>query len=342
MSDIEAAAKAQSPQGLSEDDATFLAACQPKLDRLEGLRLKKFASLNRRKKLALPIGAVVTPVLGFIDYWLILLQRGNDDGFVGVTIGGLVLLWWWVTVPQRQYARAYKAEILPEITRLFGEFDYAPKGKIPMEAMKPSRIVPSHTRYSAEDHFSGRYRGVGIAFSEIVLKRKSGRSTTTVFKGLAILLTYDAQKFHGHTILTRDRGAIGEWLQAKTAKLERADLTDPEFEKRFDVFTSDQVEARYLIDPAIVENIKALHAEFEGKDFRAAFFEDRVLVLIASSKNHFEPAAIDQPAYDAAGVLSMKREVGQILSIVDRLALYDWRALAGPATLDEHRQETGG
>lgn len=305
--------------------SSFLDKCRPKLEKLESVRLEKLRAFKFRKKLAAPIGVVLTPVFGFIDYWLLLLQRGNDDSAAGLTIVALGALWAWVTHPKRQYARAYKQNILPEIARLFGDFEYQAKGKIPMAAMKPSKIIPAHTSYKSEDFFAGEYNDVGINFSEIKLTKKSGKTTKTVFKGLAILLTHGTRKFYGHTILTRDQGAVGAWFKAQTSTLKRADLVDPEFEKLFDVFTNDQVEARYLIDPLIVENLKTLYREYDGKKMMAAFYDDHFLILIGSNVNHFEPASIHTPATDADGLLSMKNEIGQILSIIDRLSLYDPR-----------------
>jgi len=47
--------------------------------------------------------------------------------------------------------------------------------------------------------------------------------------------------------------------------------------------------------------------------------------LIGSNVNHFEPASIHTPATSENDLLAMHREIGQILSIVDRLSLYDPR-----------------
>ena len=304
------------------DTQAFLDQCRDKLDRLEALRLDKKRTYETRKKIGKPAAVVLTPVLGFVDYLAFRLM-GGEDAFVAVTIAGLALLWGWVTQPKRAYARAYKTKILPEIAGLFGDLSYDPKGKIKMDALRPSKIIPGHTAYTSEDYFSGVYRDVQIEFSEIMLRRQQGRSSKTVFDGLAIMLSYEAKTFAGHTVLVRDTGKVGAWFKASSLGLERADLTDPVFEDLFDVFTSDQVEARFLLDPAIIENIRALYLAYDGVGLSAAFFEDRALILIGSRKNHFEPASIDKPASSPESLLSMRQEVGQILSIIDRLALYD-------------------
>ena len=309
----------------NEDDRSFLLKAEPKLKELEAIRLAKLKIFGWRKKMAIPIATVITPILGYIDYWLFIIQRGNEEGVIGASAGGIALIWAWVTKPKRDYAKAYKTKLLPEIAGLFGEFTYNVKGKIPMKAMKPSKIVPRHSGYTSEDLFSGEYRGVGISFSEIKLAKQRGKRSKIVFNGLAVLLTHGTRKFQGHTILTKDQGKVGKWFKKQISNLKRANMVDPEFERLFDVYTSDQTEARYLIDPLIIESLKGLYQEYNGKRLFAAFYDKQVLIMIESPENHFEPAAITVPATNEEELLSMKREVAQIISIVDRLSLYDAR-----------------
>ena len=105
--------------------------------------------------------------------------------------------------------------------------------------------------------------------------------------------------------------------------LKRANLVDPVFEERFDAYTNDQVEARYLIDPAMIERLNAMYEEYDGNKMAAAFYDSKMLILIASKHNYFEPAELEVPATDPRSILSMKKEIGEILSIVERLELYD-------------------
>lgn len=288
--------------------AEFIIRCRPKLAALEAIRLVNFTAFKRRKKIAIPVAVVL--ISPFVFMFNILI--------VGLSAAGL---WYWVTSPKRDYAQAYKSKILPEIAELFGNFTYDMKGEIPMNAMTPSGIVPRHTRYKSEDHFSGLYKGVSIDVSEIKLTKQAGKSRVTVFNGLAVLLSGEIKPFNGHTIITKDKTKIGEWAQSKITGLKRANLVDLEFERLFDVFTTDQTEARYLIDPVIMENLKTLQSEYNGDSLTASFYDDHVLILIGSKTNHFEPAKIDTVATNETELLAMQSEFGQILSIVDRLPL---------------------
>ena len=314
-----------------QDDMDFLEQSKKHLEKLEVYRKEKFKIYKWRKRIAIPTAVILTPITGSIDYWLLWLQSSNDDSAAGLTIAMIGGLYWWVTQPKRQYVDAYKKKMLPKIAKLFGNFTYDLNGKIDVAKMLPSKILPKHDRYESEDCFVGKYKGVDMEFCEVDFKeRRRSKNRTyyvTIFKGLAILLDMKTKKFYGHTMLDKNRGKISEWFKEKSHKLKRANLVDPEFEKIFDVYTNDQVEARYLIDPVMMERLKGLQEEYDGESMTAAFYDSKMLVLIQSKHNYFEPADLEIPATDPRSVLSMKKEIGEILALIDRLNLYDPNAL---------------
>ncbi len=317
-----------------DDEKSFMERSQQQLVMLEEIRQEKLASFLFRKKIAIPTAAIITPALAYADYWLMFLHMSKDDeGAAGLSVFFLGALYTWVTSPRRQYAKAYKERILPEIAKLFGNFTYDMDGQIPLHHMQKSKILPRHDKYESEDYFIGQYKGVNIQFSEVDFKQKRRSKNRTyyvsVYKGLAILLDMQTKKFYGHTMLERDKGKVSEWFKERSSKLKRANLVDPEFEKMFDVYTNDQVEARYLIDPVMIEKIKGLQEEYDGESLTAAFYDSKMLVLIQSPHNYFEPAELEVPASDPRSIISMKREIGQVLSLIDRLSLYDPYAVHG-------------
>ncbi|MCB1782878.1 MAG: DUF3137 domain-containing protein [Alphaproteobacteria bacterium] len=314
-----------------EAESAFLADAQEKLDVLEELRLEKLDSYRFRKMVGLPAATIVTPVLAFGDYLLTLFHRvdHNDGSSAGFAFLFLFLsfLYWWVTKPKREYAKVYKNWILPDLAKLFGNFSYDARGAIPLHVIQPSKILPRHDLYESEDYFEGTYKDVHIQFSEIDFQQerrsKNGKHYVSVFKGLAVLLDMKRKRFYGHTILDYNRSKMSEWFKEKSMKLKRANLVDPEFEKIFDVYTDDQVEARYLVDPVMMERLTRMYNEYDGNKMAAAFYDSKMLILISSPYNYFEPADLEIPATDPRSILQMKKEIGEILSIIDRLDLYD-------------------
>jgi hypothetical protein len=307
------------------EDKAFLEKVKPELEQLENIRKRRLAQFMFRRNVGIAGGAILTPFLLFIDYNLI--RNCTEDCGAGITILAWGLIWGWVEIPKKLYALAYKKEILPDIAKLFGDFTYKAKGSVPLKEMGPAKIIPGYSRSSSEDYFEGEYKGTKIQFSEIHLeqRRNSGKRTyyVTVFKGLAIIIKMPKNKFFGHTIIAKNQSSFMEWFKEKGTGLDRANLVDPEFEKKYDVYTNDQVEARYLIDPVMIERIKEMSKIYNTKEITAAFINDSFFMLLPSNKNLFEPSDIKVKATNTRSVKKMKKEIEQMLYIIDHLDLYD-------------------
>ncbi|MDD3276584.1 MAG: DUF3137 domain-containing protein, partial [Kiritimatiellales bacterium] len=84
-------------------------------------------------------------------------------------------------------------------------------------------------------------------------------------------------------------GKLGQTLQGiGKSHGELIKLEDPEFEKAFAVYSTDQVEARYILSPALMRRM----LEFKAKTGTKVYFSftgDEVNIGISSTKNRFEP-----------------------------------------------------
>lgn len=311
------------------DDETFAKEVEPDLVELEDIRILKIAAYEGRQKLGSLIALVGTPITGFIDYMMLFggwLSSSSDDSGAGLTIAFLGALWWWVSEPKRQYTRSYKEKILPKIAKTLGNLTYCAKGRVIVDGLKGTKIVPKYNKKRCEDYFEGEYKGTQIKLSEMKLQYESGsgknKSTKTVFEGIAFLIDVP-KKIFGHTILKPNQHGFFEWINEKNLDLDRANLVSPEFEDIYDVYTNDQVEARYLVHPVMIEKFTALSKEYEGGKLSAAYYQGKLLLLLPSKKDHFEPADIKVEATNIATLLDMKHELTTVLSIVDQLELID-------------------
>ena len=318
-----------------ENDDNTITIAEQEFVFVESVREEKLKSYNFRKKCAAVIIPIVTPFLGWFDWLLLNMQRSGEDGGFGLTVVFLGILWAWVNMPKHQYRKIYKKTFMPKIVKSFGNFKYDIKGKIPERLLLLSKILPEYDRYTSEDYFEGLYKNTKIMFSEIDLavKRRNKNRTYyhSVFKGLAILFENPGRKFYGHTVIDQNTSSMMEWFKEKSFKLKRANLVDPVFEGKYDVYTNDQVEARYLVHPATVEKLNDLAIHYAGQKLTAAFYQDKFLIMISSNENHFEPADITVPATSKESLYALKKEIEDILSIGDQLELYapKWREIEG-------------
>lgn len=171
-------------------------------------------------------------------------------------------------------------------------------------------MVPRHDRARFEDHWSGEIAGHHFELHEAKLEEKRGsgknRRWVTVFRGAIITMQY-GRGIHSRTLLLREgkhRGFFGgrkDAVKLDGERFESVPIVHPEFEDAFDAWTTDPVEARYLIHPSYVERLLEIENSFAGKDICALFdgrHERGDLVIAVKTGNMFESghmnAAMDE------------------------------------------------
>jgi len=205
----------------------------------------------------------------------------------------------------------------------------APAEPARFETFRAFGLLPSYTRLKFEDHFRGERLGCDFELYEAHLEQrhKSGKSThyVTVFRGVLIRINFP-RKVEGVTVITRDAGmfnglaALGRSFGSK--KLERVALVDPEFEKAFEVYGTDQVLARYMLDPAFMERLVRLEKALKGKNVRAAFDEhsgEGELLIAAETGNQFEAGSMFKPLADEARIKTIINDLTRVIGIIEDL-----------------------
>lgn len=175
---------------------------------------------------------------------------------------------------------------------------YQPKNGIPQLRFKASGIFRHGIdRYNCEDLIKGTVDQTRIQFSELHAECKSsnGKNQTwhTIFKGLFFIADFN-KHFKGRTFVLPDSaeklfGRFGQKLQEiGKSHGELVKLEDPAFEREFAVYSTDQVEARYILSPALMQRM--LEFKYKtGEKVHFSFTGGEVNIAISSNKNRFEP-----------------------------------------------------
>ncbi|HLI65721.1 MAG TPA: DUF3137 domain-containing protein [Caulobacteraceae bacterium] len=150
------------------------------------------------------------------------------------------------------------------------------------------KLLPPPTSKRFEDHFSGRAGDAAFALCEAVLEQGSGKNMRVVFRGQIFQLITQKRRL-ATTVILRDSG----WLDHFECPpgLKKVGLEDPEFEKLFEVFGADQVEAREIITPTFMQHLVEMERAYAGAHLRCAFVGPDVLIAI-EGPNRFETGAL--------------------------------------------------
>lgn len=234
------------------------------------------------------------------------------------------------------YRKAYKREINNAIVKHFSPgLRYDEDDGISQREFVASHLfgVPPD-RYTTGDLVSGVYGKTQLRFARVHAEQKHTESTkkgtrthyTTIFRGILLIADFN-KHFRGRTCARTDvaeklMGNFGRVFQKFSVSLssdQLVQLENPEFEKEFAVYTSDQVEARYILTPALMERMLDLKRRC-GNETQFSFCGSSVVVAITNSADLFDPD-FSRPATNAAQLADICDRYAFFLGIIEDLDL---------------------
>jgi hypothetical protein len=253
------------------------------------------------------------------------LGAGEVGIAVVVALAGAFAGGAWAYYPLSKVGRTLKQQYCTGIAEAMGAaFDMEGFAPPAFERLRELRLVPSFARSKFEDHFHGAYKGAAFDLYEAHLEQRTtdskGRTRyTTVFRGQLMRLHFP-RDFLGVTIVRRDAGIFNAFGggQSGGRKLERVRLVDSSFEKAFEVWGTDQVEARYLLHPVMMERLIELEKALHGKKIRCGF-ENGDLLIAVEGGNLFEPGDLFKPLVDPERARRIVNEVSGVFRVMDQV-----------------------
>lgn len=199
------------------------------------------------------------------------------------------------------------------------------------------KLLPNYNREHWEDEVSGAREGAEFTFCEAHLKYKtSGKnsSTRTVFHGQLMVIDYH-KEFLGETVVRRDAGIFNR-LMKPGKRFQRIGLVSAKFEKIFEAWATDQVEARELLDPLVLERFEELDRLFDGAKLRAAFSGGK-LYLALETGDKLNMGSMFTPLQGPVRVEKILKEFDLIFDLIDVLVKRVEGRIDGAFSLDAVR-----
>lgn len=313
---------------LGEWDKGFSDHYNAKLkDLVDDYEVDRIAAVkSARKKLlwVTPFFIIITIIGLIITSW----ELNESDEYNG---WGLILIFvsysaivWYVKSSILVYQNSIKNKIFPHILEFIGPFTFSVDVPAQVNNFKKSGLIPSYSKETNEDQISGEYSGVKLQLFETHLQKYKYRGKrsrlVTVFNGLIINLSMN-KNFSGKTVIKQDKGVVGNWFGNRFSGLENVKLEDPEFEDIFEVYSTDQIEARYLLTVSFMERLLELADIFDNAEIQICFEDNNLLMIIPLRKPIFEPGPITAPETFIDDAQSLLKEMHLICQIVDTLKL---------------------
>lgn len=259
---------------------------QPKLQELDKERI----AINQNKKTLLLATCFVTVInltlVVSVSSWFTIL-------LFACFFGGMYKSFEKTSI----FKSKFKDLIIPNIIKSIDPtLNYNKKCTIPKAEILASHLYQNTTKrvdiYNEDLIFTTNFGNLKIFESKITdysytteyvdNKPKKVEKQTTLFQGKILVANYPI-KFYGKTILKRK-----SFFNTDTLKgYETVILESPEFMDLFEVFTTDQVEARMCLQTDIMANLSDL-IKLHDQNLEVSFANNRIFVALSTGVNSFE------------------------------------------------------
>ena len=248
---------------------------------------------------------VLLVVLGAGNFFLISLNPHEALIIASVLISVAFLIYfiYQTSKQKKKYREKFKSDVVAEVVKLINpDWKYLYDYCMSQESYQQSGLFPHHyDRYNGDDFVTGQIDQTDFQFSELHTQYKQvtygpkgqrQENWITIFRGLFIHADFN-KNFAGSTFVLPDTaerllGALGQSLQKFSSRGDLVKLENPEFEKLFVVYSSDQVEARYILTPSMMEAMVNLYRRFDGEIY-FSFVGSRVYFANSFNVALFEP-----------------------------------------------------
>ena len=301
------------------------------------------------------IGSVIGGVLFTI---LILINpdyEAESDKFValgGVMYFYIVFVIFIALQPLGQYAKAVKPFMLKKILGFFGDVQLVEKNQ-PIEINKAllefvcsykgskfwvseQKVYGNETAFQAversylsvlfvlfetEKPFVGKVR---MFDKQKTLRTKFNLSLWALFGGLYVFVAIWSALLNGswnRFILDLFVFAVLVFLGYNVyyTFFKRVHLEDVLFSKQWRVDATDQIEARCILTPALMERMLQVKRIFSGARINFAFFDNKVLMAMETAQDLFETSSLLSPQKDFKKSLETMEQLYSIYMMMDVL-----------------------
>lgn len=275
---------------------------------------------TRKKKLILAIFlSSISFIAGCFLLYIIITHGGftkKNEGIIQLSIILYMFSYFSWYFSKKDFENKIKEKIMPTVCSCFGDMKWSEGSYSGGELFARAGIVPEFSHSEYDDIFKGSYKDVHIEIVEPEYEVGSGKHRRTVFNGIIVKLDMN-KSFAGHTVI-KPNGLIH---LSPLSQLHFTELEDPEFNKKFDVYTNNEVDARYLITPSFMERLKNMETAFLASSVSCAFYRKFLIVALKTNKDIFSICSLIKPIDDREQYFRMYEEIVSIIKLIDHFKL---------------------
>ena len=144
----------------------------------------------------------------------------------------------------------------------------------------------------------------------LLMQRTNGYSLSGIMLGIIFTLLV--------IMLT---GLTHFWL-SKTENLQKVMLESDKFNEKYNVYSTDQIEARYLVTTAFMDRLQNLKTHFGAKKVKCSFYDgNKLMIVFHTNKDLFELGDLDHSLYTNNKHIELFNSLYSVIELIEYFKL---------------------
>ena len=256
-----------------------------------------------------------------IVFFVLFVMVQNEELLlpIGILGGALLVVIWIPQVFKDKFDKLYKETFSYKIIKeVLGEsVQYCYNEGFSESKVCNFGLTKLGNRFESEDLLRATYKNIKFEMSDIEIKKvvKTGKSTSTTvyFDGRMIRIKASIKNIKELTIFSDKY-----FYRQKCHDMEKVELEDVDFNKRFDVYSADMHEAFYVLTPHFMEKIKKLYDKYESIAIR--MYGEYICIGLNGVRDTFNANIYEEIVYEKECEL-IRSDIRDITELIDALDL---------------------
>jgi hypothetical protein len=233
-------------------------------------------------------------------------------------VGALFAAFWLYRVamrPATELRQSFRDRMLPIIFGFVQDLRYR-NGVTPDSVDRlPKAATGTFNRRTYDDVISGKYEGFPFEIYEARFSQKSGKSETTVFKGV-VLAFEGIAPFPGLLVAAKRAGMVTKFFRDMfgSGGLEEVTSGQSDLDEAYEFRTDNQAAAQPLVAGKLAKLLRWLNETWPEHPPRVALQGRDGFLLLPVAKNFFELPGISQPIDYKAHIEPIVAELVSLLA----------------------------
>lgn len=220
------------------------------------------------------------------------------------------------SIPSRKrFKQAFK-DVFVESTlkNIFTDLVYLYDREMPYQYISSTNMINMGNKYSSNDFIQATYKDVDFCQADVLIQEeevytdsdgKRQERTTTLFKGRWMIFEFNKQ-------FKNDLQVRSKWFShtMTSNSYKRVKLESELFNKTFKTYAESELEAFYILTPAMMERLMKLSQQIKGK-LLFCFVDNKLHIGINNSKDSFE-----HNVFKRINVEKIRSEVGKDIKLI--------------------------